>query len=256
MLESVTAGRTAPSDALKALRSLGYEDAGVARLDHHRHMRQGFPEVIYCAGKTPEQVAIIARRLVEAHDVMLGTRATTAHATAVKEVLPDAQYDVQGRTLVVDRRTGRAAPAPGVALVAAGTSDIPVAQEAAITLRVMGHEPLCIYDVGVAGLQRVLCHVKELQDANVVIVVAGMEGALPSVVGGLTGSPVIAVPTSVGYGASFGGVAALLGMLNSCSSGVAVMNIDNGFGAAHLAARINARIARGPAPTLKGPLNA
>jgi NCAIR mutase (PurE)-related protein len=211
-------------------------------VDHHRALRRGHPEVIYCAGKTPRQVAEIARRLAEHSPRFLATRASREQFEIAQQLVPELQYDDCARTFWLNRE--RDAPRrPGVALVSAGTSDLPVAEEAARTLEVMGQAPDRLYDVGVAGLQRVLAHLPQLRAANVVIVVAGMEGALPGVVAGLIAAPVIAVPTSAGYGASFGGLAALLGMLNSCSPGVSVVNIDNGFGAAYQAAVINAAIA-------------
>jgi len=239
LLDAVAAGTTAPTAALETLRHLPYENLDCATVDHHRELRTGFSEVIYCAGKTPEQVAAIARSLVAKSPRLLGTRATVEQFEAAREKVPDLQYHASARIIHLDRN-----PAPktrGIVIVAAGTSDLPVADEAALTLQIMGHEPLRITDVGVAGLHRLLARVDELRTANVVIAVAGMEGAMPSVIAGLIPTPVIAVPTSVGYGASFGGLAALLGMLNSCASGIAVVNIDNGFGAAFMAAAINAK---------------
>ncbi|HEX4797311.1 MAG TPA: nickel pincer cofactor biosynthesis protein LarB [Humisphaera sp.] len=230
-------------EAVCALRVLPFEDLGHAKLDHHRVLRRGHPEVIYCAGKSAQQVAEIARSLAAQSARVLGTRATSEQFEAAKQLVPQMQYDPCARALWLDREPN-APRIGGVALVAAGTSDIPVAQEAAITLELFGQTPTKIYDVGVAGLQRVLMQVPVLQSAHVVIVVAGMEGALPSVVAGLVSAPVIAVPTSIGYGASFGGLAALLGMLNSCSPGISVVNIDNGFGAAYQAAVINSAIVR------------
>jgi len=225
-------------DAVAALRTLPFEDLGFAKIDHHRHLRRGFPEVIYCAGKTPRQVADIAARLAARSDRVLGTRAGPDHYAEAVAAVPGLNYDATARVLWLDRDPGRPRR-DGVVLLAAGTSDLPVAEEAAVTLDLMGHAPRRLYDVGVAGLQRLLCHVPLLRAANVIIVAAGMEGALPSVVAGLVTAPVIAVPTSVGYGASFGGLAALLGMLNCCAPGVVVVNIDNGYGAAHAAAAIN-----------------
>ena len=242
LLERVARGDESVDAAVAALRSLPYEDLGFATLDHHRTLRWGFPEVIFCAGKTPEQVAAIAARLAERNPRVLGTRATHEQFAAARVHLPDLRYHELARCLWLDRD----ADAPrhvGVVVVAAGTSDLPVLEEAALTLELMGHAPHRITDVGVAGLHRLLPHIPTIQSANIVIVFAGMEGALASVVGGLTDAPVIAVPTSVGYGASFGGLAALLAMLNSCASGVAVVNIDNGYGAGHMAALINQRIA-------------
>lgn len=249
LLARVADGTTPVDEALRELRSLPFENIEFATLDHHRPLRWGFPEVIYCQGKTPEQVGAIAARLAVRSPRVLGTRATAEHfaaaRAAVKETLPDLQAEVQyhelARCLWLDCEPERERK-PGVVMVAAGTSDLPVLEEAALTVDMMGHAPHRIVDVGVAGLHRLFPHVPTLQNANVVVVAAGMEGALASVVGGLTSAPVIAVPTSVGYGASFGGMAALLAMLNSCASGVAVVNIDNGYGAGHMAALINERI--------------
>jgi|SRR6185312_4237739 len=230
-------------DALAALRVLPFEEVdGFAKIDHHREIRRGFPEVVYCAGKTPEQTAQIISRLAARAQRVLGTRASAEHFEAAVRLVPELRYDATARAIWLDREPDRPRRC-GVVLAAAGTSDLPVAEEAAITLDLMGHAPHRIYDIGVAGLQRLLHHVPILRAANVVIVVAGMEGALPGVVAGLIEAPLIAVPTSIGYGASFNGLAALLGMLNSCSPGVGVVNIDNGYGAAHLAAAINSRIA-------------
>jgi NCAIR mutase (PurE)-related protein len=208
-------------------------------VDHHRGLRDQFPEVVLALGKTPAQVAAIAERLVERGGRLLVTRATPEHAAAVLAILPDAVYHDQARAVTLDRR-----PPPrvgGIAVVCAGTSDLPVAEEAAITAEMMGNDVVRMADVGVAGIHRLLHRLPELREARVLVVVAGMEGALPSVVAGLVDTPVIAVPTSVGYGASFGGLAALLGMLNSCAAGVAVVNIDNGFGAGYMASLINRR---------------
>ena len=229
-------------DALSALSVLPFEEInGFAKIDHHRELRRGFPEVVYCAGKTPDQAAQIVARLAERGMQVLGTRAGPEHYEAASKLVSDLHYDSVARALWMDRQPDRPRKC-GVVLAAAGTSDLPVAQEAALTLDLMGHQPQKIYDIGVAGLQRMLHHLPALRAANVVIVIAGMEGALPGVVAGLIEAPVIAVPTSIGYGASFGGLAALLGMLNSCSPGVAVVNIDNGYGAAYLAAVINGRM--------------
>ncbi len=237
LLAQVRAGDMSVDAALNVLRRHPCESLDCATIDHHRELRKGFPEVIYCDGKTPGQVAQIAERLAARSPRLLGTRASAEHYAAAATCVPDLQYHASARCLYLDR-----APAPkhpGIAIVAAGTSDLPVADEAAITLQVMGHDALRITDVGVAGLHRILARVPDLLDARCVIVVAGMEGALPSVVAGLIAAPVIAVPTSVGYGANFGGLAALLGMLNACASGIATVNIDNGFGAAFIAAAIN-----------------
>jgi NCAIR mutase (PurE)-related protein len=242
LLSDVAGGMLSVEAALTRLRTLPFETLeGVATLDHHRPLRTGFPEVIYCEGKTAEQVALIAERLAARSSRLLGTRATEEQFRAASQRVPDLNWHEQARCLWLDREPA-SDHKTGVAVVCAGTSDLPVLEEAALTLRLMGHNPCRITDVGVSGLHRLLPHIPTLQRANVIIVVAGMEGALPSVVAGLTQAPVIAVPTSVGYGASFGGVAALLAMLNSCASGVAVVNIDNGFGAGHLAALINRKI--------------
>ena len=243
LLARVAQGTLPVEEASRSLRALAVEDLGFASLDHHRAHRKGFPEVVFCQGKTSGQVAQIVSRLAVRAPVVLGTRASVEHYRAARRLVKGLRYDEVGRALWLDREPSRPKLA-GIALVAAGTSDLPVAEEASRTLQLLGHEPERIYDVGVAGLHRLSRHLTALQDANVVIVVAGMEGALPSVIGGLVSAPVIAVPTSVGYGASFGGLAALLAMLNSCAAGVSVVNIDNGFGAAYQAAAIN-RLAQG-----------
>jgi NCAIR mutase (PurE)-related protein len=237
MLSDVAERKCSVEEALVKLRGMPVEDLGFARLDHHRALRQGFAEVVYCASKTPQQVAHIVERLVENHGRVLGTRATREHYEASAAKVPGLQYHELARAIWFERdaRNKR----DGVVVVAAGTADLPVAEEAALTVELMGHAPKKVYDVGVAGLHRLLGELPSIQSANVIVVAAGMEGALPSVVGGLVGCPVIAVPTSVGYGTGLGGYAALLGMLNSCASGLAVVNIDNGFGAGTIAARIN-----------------
>jgi NCAIR mutase (PurE)-related protein len=247
LLSRVARREQGVEEALAALRVLPFEDVdGCAKLDHHRAIRRGFTEVVYCAGKTPQQTARILARLAERSPRVLGTRASADHYDASVRLTPELKYDSTARAIWLDRQPDQPRK-PGVVLAAAGTSDLPVAEEAAVTLDLMGHAPQRLYDIGVAGLQRLLHHLPVLRQANVVIVIAGMEGALPGVVAGLIEAPVIAVPTSVGYGASFNGLAALLGMLNACSPGVGVVNIDNGYGAAHLAAVINSRIA--PPPT-------
>ena len=243
LLSGVHRGDVSPESAadrlLDAWRRLPFEDLGYARVDHHRALRQGFPEVVFGAGKTPEQVAAIADRIAASGYDLLVTRTSPAAWEAVRRVLPDAEFHEVPRIIVRRAHTGR--PPEGLVLVAsAGTSDIPVAEEAALTAEVMGSRVDRLYDVGVAGLHRLLEARERLSAARVVVVVAGMEGALPSVVGGLVAAPIIAVPTSVGYGANLGGLAALLAMLNSCATGVAVVNIDNGFGAGAIAHRINA----------------
>ena len=241
LLGQVAQGELAIDGAVDALRQLPFEDMGFATLDHHRQLRDGFGEVIYCDGKSPQQVAGIVSRLAETSPRVLGTRATAAHYTAAQDEVPDLKYRETARALWLDRAP-REPRMEGVVVVSAGTSDLPVTEEATLTLELMGHAPRCLNDVGVAGLHRLLQHVETLQSANVIVAIAGMEGALPSVVGGLVGVPVIAVPTSVGYGANFGGLTALMGMLNSCASGVTVVNIDNGFGAGCVAAMINRMI--------------
>ncbi|MCH8871096.1 MAG: nickel pincer cofactor biosynthesis protein LarB [Chloroflexi bacterium] len=227
-------------EVITRLRGLPFEDLGFAKVDHHRAIRQGFPEVIFGEGKTPEQVASIGEALLKQSDRLLVTRASRDAYDAVVDKAPDARYDDIARTIVVDRRdVGSKKAAPGILIVCAGTADLPVAYEAAITAELMDSQVERVFDVGVAGLHRLLAQLPALQKARVVVAVAGMEGALPSVVGGLVQVPVIAVPTSVGYGASFDGLAALLSMLNSCATGIGVVNIDNGFGAGYLAALIN-----------------
>ena len=237
MLESLKDGRLSLEDAVSRLSILPYEDLGFARVDHHRAIRKGFPEVVFGQGKSPEQVAGLATALLGSSDRLLVTKAAPEAFSAVQAKVPDAAYDETARTIVVDRRKSRKT-VPGVVVATGGTSDLPVADEAAITAELMDCQVERIYDVGVAGIHRVFDRLPLLREARVVVAVAGMEGALPSVIGGLVSAPVIAVPTSVGYGASFEGLAALLAMLNSCSPGVAVVNIDNGFGAGYLAARI------------------
>ncbi|MFA5839173.1 MAG: nickel pincer cofactor biosynthesis protein LarB [Candidatus Margulisiibacteriota bacterium] len=216
-----------------------YEDLGFAKVDHHRHIRKGFPEVIYCAGKTPDQIAQIAKRIASKGHNVLATRADKKAYLAIKKILPKAKYyqtarivEVRGKKLEIRNST---LENWNVAIVTAGTSDIPVAEEAAVTAEFLGLKVIKLFDVGVAGIHRLLHNLHKIEKARVLIVVAGMEGALPSVVGGLTDKPIIAVPTSVGYGSSFNGLAALLTMMNSCAPGVAVVNIDNGFGAAVMA---------------------
>jgi NCAIR mutase (PurE)-related protein len=241
VLDAVRDGRTASGDAharlLAAMRAQPYEDIGFARVDHHRSIRQGFPEVILGLGKTPEQIAKIAGRITERGDPLLVTRVDQLAFARVREVVADAEYHELARAITVRREMPRGKGT--VMIVSAGTSDLSVAEEAAVTVDLMGNDLERLYDVGVAGIHRVLSERDRLSAARVIIVVAGMEGALPSVVAGMVNVPVIAVPTSVGYGASFGGIAALLGMLNSCANGVSVVNIDNGFGAGCIASMIN-----------------
>jgi pyridinium-3,5-biscarboxylic acid mononucleotide synthase len=238
LLEEVRDSHLSPDQAMDRLRHLPFEDLGFAKIDHHRPLRVGMPEVIYSAGKTPEQVAEIFMRMAERGSNVLATRANEPKFEAVHARVPRAEFHPLSGCIVLrgnleKRRRGL------VLVICAGTSDIPVAEEAAVTAELMGNEVEQLCDVGVAGLHRLLAHRDILTRARVLIVCAGMEGALPSVVAGLVAAPVICVPTSVGYGASFGGLAALLGMLNSCSPNTAVVNIDNGFGAAYLASMIN-----------------
>ena len=238
LLADVAAGRLAPKAALERLRHLPFEDLQFARIDHHRALRQGHPEVVFCEGKTADQVVAICERLEAATGTFLGTRANEALAARLKARFPRMVWNPLART-VHQPASGKAPARTGTILVVcAGTSDLPVAEEAAVVAEAFGHPVERLTDVGVAGLHRLLAAAEQIQRARVVIVVAGMEGALPSVVGGMVSVPVIAVPTSIGYGASFGGLAALLGMLNSCAAGVTVVNIDNGFGAAAAASRI------------------
>jgi len=242
LLDGVARGLKPTADAeyelLEALRARPFEDLGFARVDHHRAIRHGFPEVVLGLGKTAAQIAAIAAEISSRGSSLLVTRATPEAYAAVRDVLSQAVYYADARVIVLPQ--GEVTPGKGtVLIVAAGTSDLPVAEEAARTAELMGNTIDRLYDVGVAGLHRLLSERTRLDAARVIIVVAGMEGALPSVVAGLVSAPVIAVPTSIGYGASFGGLAALLGMLNSCASGVSVVNIDNGFGAANIASLIN-----------------
>jgi len=241
LLADVAAGRVSPRDAFERLRHFPSEDLGFATLDHQRAIRQGHPEVVFCEGKTVEQVVTLCERLLGVAGGFLATRASPAQAEAVLQRLPGTRWDVSGRTLwrpPDERAAPRGSP---VLVITAGTSDLPVAAEAAVTAEAWGARVEQLNDVGVAGLHRLLSHNELLAVAGAIVVVAGMEGALPSVVGGLVDVPVIAVPTSVGYGASFGGLAALLAMLNSCAAGVTVVNIDNGFGAGVAASRITTR---------------
>jgi NCAIR mutase (PurE)-related protein len=240
LLSAVRAGRLSSAEAVERLKHLPFEDLGFAKVDHHRVLRQGFAEVIFGKGKTPKQVAEIAKSLLrrDARQNILITRADKKIFAAVKRASRAARFHELPGVITIERNrevTGKGT----ICVVSAGTSDIPVAEEAVLTAQVMGNRVERLYDVGVAGIHRLLQHRELLSKARVIICVAGMEGALPSVVGGLVSVPVIAVPTSVGYGASFGGVAALLGMLNSCASNVTVVNIDNGFGAARVASCIN-----------------
>jgi len=239
LLEKFRAGGISRDKVLRAFQAAPVADLGFAQVDTHRALRKGFPEVIFGAGKTPAQVVRIAASLLAHEPRILVTRITAEHASALRKKFKPAVYHEQARCVTIDKKP---LPARGglVAVICAGTSDLPVAEEAAVTAEIMGNRVERIADVGVSGLHRLLGRLDIIQSANVIIVVAGMEGALPSVVAGLVSKPVIAVPTSIGYGASFGGLAALLGMLNSCGSGVTVVNIDNGFGAGYAASQINA----------------
>jgi hypothetical protein len=239
LLNDVREGRTPVSDALDRLRDLPFEDIGFAKVDHHRALRTGMPEVIFAAGKTTAQVAAIFARMAQHGGNVLATRATADMFRAVREVEPRAEFHETARAITLTQSSDVPQGKGTIAVVCAGTSDLPVAEEAVVTARLMGNTVELIADVGVAGIHRLLAQKSSLQSARVLIVCAGMEGALPTVVGGLVNAPVLAVPTSVGYGASFGGVAALLGMLNTCSPNVSVVNIDNGFGAACIASLIN-----------------
>ena len=238
LLQQVRNGDVSPDDAVEQLRHMPFEDLGFAKVDHHRRLRTGMPEVIFGQGKTPAQVATIFGSLARHGGNILATRADEKQFAAVKKKMRSAQYHESARAITL-RRDETIYGKGLIAVVSAGTSDIPVAEEAVITAQIMGNKVEALYDVGVAGIHRLLANRSTLARARVVIVCAGMEGALPSVVGGLVGVPVIAVPTSVGYGAAFKGLAALMGMMNSCASNVSVVNIDNGFGAGYVASLIN-----------------
>jgi hypothetical protein len=238
LFQEVKRGKLSPDEAVQRLKHLPFEDLGFAKVDHHRAVRVGMPEVVFSQGKTPTQVAVIFERLAAKKNNVLATRATPTQFEEVHNRVQQAEYHVEARCITL-RQSRKKIGKGRIVIVSAGTSDIPVAEEAAVTADIMGNDVETVYDVGVAGIHRLLANRKLLTGARVVIVCAGMEGALPSVVGGLVGVPVIAVPTSVGYGASFQGLAALLGMLNSCASNVSVVNIDNGFGAGYVASMIN-----------------
>ena len=240
LLADVRDGTVVVEDAVSQLRAMPFEDLGFAKVDHHRAIRCGFPEVIYCEGKTPEQVTAIVASCMKGGSNVLCTRVSPEIALAIQTGHADAQHDAVSRTVTIRQRSANSFDGT-IAIVAAGTSDLPVAEEARITAEIMDQRTATFYDVGVAGIHRLFAHGKAIQAANVIVVVAGMEGALASVVGGIVDCPVIGVPTSVGYGASFNGLAALLAMLNSCASGVTVVNIDNGFSAGYTAALINRR---------------
>lgn len=248
LLEQVKSGEIDVEKAYDELKDMPFRDMGFANVDNHRAIRTGFPEVVFCQGKTPEQIRDIMKELVSHGGNIMGTRADREDFEAVKEALPEAEYFDTARIIAVrDTKTAYNGQADGreekgsVVVVTAGTADIPVAEEAAVTAEILGNATDRIYDVGVAGIHRLFAKLDRIRKADVVIVVAGMEGALASVVGGLVDSPVIAVPTSIGYGANLGGLSALLSMLNSCANGVGIVNIDNGFGAAYLASVINSK---------------
>jgi len=256
LLAGVAEGTVSAADAETRLSDLPFAEVAsggtpVARVDHHRELRTGYPEVVLCQGKTPQQVKAIARDILDHGAVMLGTRASAGHYQAVAQVASDARYFEDAQILLVDRRTER--PEVGhIVIASGGTADYRVAEEAALCAEIMGDRVTRLYDVGVAGIHRLLAVREDLASANVIIAVAGMEGALPSLVAGLVKVPVVAVPTSVGYGAHFGGIAPLLTMLNSCVPGIGVVNIDNGYGAAALASRINRAAASSTSPADKG----
>ncbi len=243
LLEKFRAGGVSRDKVLRAFQAAPVADLGFAQVDTHRALRRGFPEVIFGAGKTPEQVVKIASKLLDHDERVLVTRVTDAHARLFRKKFKDAVHHEAAHCLTIDRKPLPKRPGT-IAVVCAGTSDLPVAEEAAVTAEIMGNRVERISDVGVSGVHRLFGQLDRIQSANVVIVAAGMEGALPSVVAGLVSKPVVAVPTSIGYGASFGGLAALLGMLNSCASGMTVVNIDNGFGAGYAASQINALAAK------------
>lgn len=243
LLEQFRAGGIRRDELLHAFQAAPVADLGFASVDTHRALRKGFPEVIFGAGKTPAQVIKIAAKLFAREQRVLITRITAEHARALRKKFRHAVHHELARCVTIQKKPARKHPG-FIAVVCAGTSDLPVAEEAAVTAEIMGNKVERVADVGVAGLHRLLARLQLIQSANVVVVAAGMEGALPSVVAGLVSRPVIAVPTSIGYGANFGGLAALLGMMNSCGSGVTVVNIDNGFGAGYAAAQINALAAR------------
>ncbi|WP_432823944.1 nickel pincer cofactor biosynthesis protein LarB [Trichloromonas sp.] len=239
LLQSISDGSLSVADGIERLRTLPFEDVGVAMIDHHRELRQGTPEVILGESKSAGQIFTIVEKMAEKGSNILVTRINREKAEPLLARFPDGSFDAESRTFCLEQKPLEFATRGKILVICAGTSDIPVAREASVTARMLGNEVVEIVDVGVAGIHRLLARGDQLREAAVIIVVAGMEGALPSVVGGLVAVPVIAVPTSVGYGAAFGGVAALLGMLNSCASGITVVNIDNGFGAAYAATRIN-----------------
>lgn len=238
LLKGYKSGEVDEETIINKLKNLSFESLEFARIDHHRALRKSFPEVIFCKGKTSEQISKIAKKIVENGNNLLATKATPENYEKVKTVIPGAIYNELGKLITYEIRSQRRRSKKKIVVVSAGTSDIPIAEEAAVTAYMMGNNVEKIYDVGVAGIHRLMNYMDTIKKASVVIVVAGMEGALASVIGGLVDIPVIAVPTSIGYGASFSGIAALLGMLNSCSAGITVVNIDNGFGAGYAAGLI------------------
>ena len=239
ILDGYRSGAFSPDEAVDKLKMLPYEDLEDLKIDHHRALRQGFPEVVFCPGKTVDQVVRAMSELARMNSNVLASRATQEIYEAVQAVLPDVRYNERARMVVLEREPLPKDPDRFVLVMTAGTGDIPVAEEAAVTAEVMGNRVERVFDVGVAGIHRLIVQIPMMRQANVIVVVAGMEGALASVVGGLVDKPVVAVPTSIGYGANFSGLSALLAMLNSCAAGVGVVNIDNGFGAGRLAAMIN-----------------
>jgi NCAIR mutase (PurE)-related protein len=237
LLKKLWAQKITVEDAMRHIRLEPYEELSCARVDHHRAVRCGFPEVIFCQGKRPEDIAEIAKAILRRSNCLLATRADRDAFEAIREAHPKAEYHERARCVTVHKKKPEAR-AGKVLVICAGTADLPVAEEARVTAEMFGHDVVAVHDAGVAGIHRLLASTEKIHEADAIVCVAGMEGALPSVVGGLADCPVIAVPTSIGYGASFGGLAPLLTMLNSCSAGVAVVNIDNGFGAGYLAAMI------------------
>ena len=238
MLDQLSSGKISTEQALDKLSDLPFKDLGHSKIDNHRELRTGYPEVVFCEGKTPEQVYSIMEYMASQKVNVLGTRASMETYEAVKVKLPTAEYNELGRTIKI-QQVKTELTKTYIAILTAGTSDLPVAEEAAVTAELFGNQVKRFFDVGVAGIHRLYSSMEEIREARVIIVIAGMEGALPSIVGGMVNKPIIAVPTSIGYGASFNGLAALLGMLTSCASGVSVVNIDNGFGAAYMASMIN-----------------
>jgi len=238
ILKDVADGKINPDEAMSKLKYLPYEDVDFAHIDHHRYLRTGYPETVFCQGKSSKQIAAIMEKLAQNNDNVFGTRATYENYEAVKKVVPDAIWYEEARIIAVRRNPVPVADTK-IAIVAAGTADVPVAEEAAITAEMLGNEVMRIYDVGVAGIHRLFANLDKIRSAQAIVVVAGMEGALASVIGGLVDKPVVAVPTSIGYGAHLGGVATLLSMINSCANGVCLVNIDNGYGAGYLASMIN-----------------